>query len=70
MDKTEPIEVGLKIFTGSFGGALAVLAGVYGSGKERFEKLEKDGYNSEEVQDCVNDLINLIIKYGGNDFED
>ena len=69
MDKTEPLEVGLKIYTGSFGGALAVLCGVYGSGSERFRKLEEDGYNSDEVQECVNDLIKLINKYGGNDFE-
>lgn len=70
MDKTEPIEVGLKIFTGTFGGALAVLAGVYGTGAERFERLENDGYNSDEVQECVNELIKLINKYGGNNFED
>ena len=62
-------EVGLKIWTGEFGVALAVFAGVYGSGAERFRKLEEDGYNSDRVQDCVNELCKLIEKYGGDDFE-
>lgn len=59
-------ETGLKIWGGEFGAALAVFAGVYGSGKERFEKLEADGYNSDRVQDCVNELCKLIEKYGGD----
>lgn len=63
-------EVGLKIWGGEFGAALAVFAGVYGSGAERFKKLEEAGYNSDRVQECVNKLCELIEEYGGNSLED
>lgn len=62
-------EVGLKMWTGEFGAALAVFAGVYGTGEERFKRLEEDGYDSDRVQECVNELCKLIEKYGGNNFE-
>ena len=40
-----------------------VLAGLYGNGEERVERLEADGYDYNTVQDCVNDLVELIEKY-------
>lgn len=46
------------------GVAFMVLAGQYGNGEERVERLEADGYDYDTVQDCVNDLCDLIEKYG------
>ena len=40
-----------------------VLCGLYGNGEERVEKLEAEGYDYDTVQDCVNDLVELIEKY-------
>ena len=37
--------------------ALLVLAGYYGVGEERKNKLESLGYNYREIQNCVNELI-------------
>lgn len=45
------------------GVAFMVLAGMYGNGEERVERLEAEGYDYNTVQDCVNDLIDLIEKY-------
>ena len=45
--------------------ALEVIAGKYGIGEERKEALEKEGYNYNKIQKCVNDLIALMEKYGG-----
>lgn len=48
----------------TIGVAFLVLAGQYGNGEERVERLEADGYDYDTVQDCVNDLCDLIEKYG------
>lgn len=45
--------------------ALLVIAGEFGTGNERKEKLKKAGYNPEAVQRCVNELLPIINKYGG-----
>lgn len=45
--------------------ALLVIAGQFGSGQERKEKLKKAGYNANKVQSCVNDLLPILNKYGG-----
>lgn len=45
--------------------ALLVIAGQFGNGDDRKEKLTKAGYNAAEVQKCVNDLIPIFNKYGG-----
>lgn len=43
--------------------ALLVIAGKYGTGEDRKKKLEKDGYNYEIVQNCVNELLPILNKY-------
>jgi hypothetical protein len=48
----------------TIGVAFMVLGGMYGNGEERVERLEADGYDYDTVQDCVNDLCELIEKYG------
>lgn len=48
----------------TIGVAFMVLGGMYGNGEERVERLEADGYDYDTVQDCVNDLCDLIEKYG------
>lgn len=55
----------IKIITmpRNVGAAFLVLAGEFGNGEERVINLEKAGYDYNEVQDCVNDLIDLIEKY-------
>lgn len=45
--------------------ALLVIAGAYGNGEERKEKLMKDGYEPIKIQSCVNELYPIIRKYGG-----
>ena len=45
--------------------ALLVIAGQFGIGEERKEKLRKAGYNTTEVQACVNELLPILNKYGG-----
>lgn len=45
--------------------ALLVIAGQFGNGYDRKEKLTKAGYNAAEVQKCVNELIPILNKYGG-----
>lgn len=45
--------------------ALLVIAGQFGNGEERKEKLRKAGYNPVEIQSCVNELYPLLKKYGG-----
>lgn len=44
--------------------ALLVIAGQFGNGKERKTKLTNAGYNAQTVQNCVNDLLPIINKYG------
>lgn len=45
--------------------ALLVIAGQFGNGNERKTKLTNAGYNAQTVQNCVNDLLPIIAKYGG-----
>ena len=45
--------------------ALLVIAGQFGNGEERKVKLVNSGYNAQTVQNCVNDLLPIINKYGG-----
>lgn len=45
--------------------ALLVIAGQFGNGNERKEKLTKAGYDYAKVQTCVNELYPIINKYGG-----
>ena len=45
--------------------ALLVIAGQFGNGDERKTKLTNAGYDAQTVQNCVNDLLPIIIKYGG-----
>lgn len=44
--------------------SLLVIAGKFGIGEERKKALEKAGYNYRKVQNCVNELIPIINKYG------
>ena len=45
--------------------ALEVIAGKWGNGEERKNRLEMSGYNYDMIQSCVNDLMALLKKYGG-----
>lgn len=45
--------------------ALLVIAGQFGNGQERKEKLKKAGYDADKVQSCINDLLPILNKYGG-----
>lgn len=45
--------------------ALLVIAGQFGNGEERKTKLTNAGYDVQTVQNCVNDLLPIINKYGG-----
>lgn len=46
--------------------ALLVIAGTFGNGVERQTKLKEAGYNPQVIQNCVNELIPIISRYGGN----
>lgn len=45
--------------------AFEVIAGKWGNGEERKNRLEMSGYNYDIIQSCVNDLVALLKKYGG-----
>lgn len=45
--------------------ALLVIAGQFGNGNDRKQKLTKAGYNPVTVQACVNELLPILNKYGG-----
>lgn len=45
--------------------ALLVIAGQFGNGDERKQKLTKAGYKPATVQACVNELLPILNKYGG-----
>lgn len=45
--------------------ALLVIAGQFGNGNDRKQKLTKVGYNPVTVQACVNELLPILNKYGG-----
>lgn len=57
-------ECGLYTLPTTVGVAFMVLAGLYGNGEDRVRRLEAEGYDYDIVQDCVNDLVELIEKYG------
>ena len=44
-------------------GAILVIGGMYGNGEDRKTALKKDGFNPEEVQKAVNELLPIISKY-------
>lgn len=44
--------------------AFEVLAGKYGVDAERKKALEREGYDYNKVQNCVNELVKLFNKYG------
>lgn len=44
-------------------GAILVIGGIYGNGEDRKTALKKDGFNPEEVQKAVNELLPIINKY-------
>ena len=48
---------------GTFGAAIMVIAGEYGTGDNRKKKLESEGFNYTEVQKCVNELLPILNKY-------
>lgn len=45
--------------------ALLVIAGQFGNGDDRKQRLTKAGYNPFTVQACVNELLPILNKYGG-----
>lgn len=45
--------------------ALLVIAGQFGNGEQRKEKLRKAGYEPTTVQACVNEMLPILNKYGG-----
>lgn len=45
--------------------AILVIGGEFGNGEERKANLKKAGYDSVKVQNCVNDLLPILNKYGG-----
>lgn len=44
--------------------ALLVIAGQYGNGEARKNKLKKAGYDPNKVQNCVNDMLKILERYG------
>ena len=50
---------------GTVSAALLVIAGQFGNGNDRKQKLTKAGYNPVTVQACVNELLPILNKYGG-----
>lgn len=45
--------------------AILVIAGQFGNGEMRKTKLTNAGYDAQTVQNCVNELLPIINKYGG-----
>ena len=45
--------------------AMEVIAGAWGNGAERKEKLEAAGYDYKRIQGCVDKLMKIINEYGG-----
>ena len=43
--------------------ALVVIAGGYGNGNDRKNRITADGYDYNKVQSCVNDLLPIVQKY-------
>lgn len=57
------LEIAVVKLPTTFAGAILVISGMYGNGEERKTALKKDGFNPEEVQKAVNDLLPIINKY-------
>ena len=45
--------------------AFEVIAGKWGNGEERKNRLKTAGYDYNIIQSCVNDLMALLKTYGG-----
>ena len=45
--------------------AFEVISGAWGNGQERKQKLEAAGYDYKKIQSCVDELMKIINKYGG-----
>lgn len=43
--------------------AMEVIAGRWGNGEERINKLKSAGYDYEKIQKCVNDLVSIMERY-------
>lgn len=43
--------------------AFEVLAGKYGAGDERKAAIQREGYDYNRVQSCVNELVSILKKY-------
>lgn len=43
--------------------SLLVIAGQFGNGEERKQKLTTAGYNPSVIQSCVNDLLPILERY-------
>lgn len=43
--------------------AMEVIAGQWGNGEERINKLKSAGYDYEKIQKCVNDLVSIMERY-------
>lgn len=56
-------EIKLLSVPETIGVAFLVLAGYYGNGEERVQKLTDQGYDYNKVQDCVNELYELVKRY-------
>lgn len=60
-------DVALITIPETVGVALEIISGMYGNGNERIANLEAAGYSRSEIttcQQCVNDLLPIIQKYG------
>ena len=44
--------------------ALEVIAGKWGNGQERIDRLTAAAYDAGRIQRCVNDLLDVIKRYG------
>lgn len=57
------MEIKLLSVPAVVGAALLVIAGEYGNGEERVERLREDGFDYDTVQTCVNELLPIIKEY-------
>ena len=57
------LEIAVVKLPTTIAGAILVIGGMYGNGEDRKTALKKDGFNSEEVQKAVNELLPIINKY-------
>lgn len=45
------------------GVAIDVICGAFGDDPERTKALKAMGYDAQRIQDCVNDILELVEKY-------